>query len=169
MASKSNTGKYTLCAFEEDLVVGDTAIEDFEGAFRLIQFPNVQLLNNMQPAQGGARKLGNPRLVPIDCMTEAGQQIPLLFQCLVNGNNLGETTISSIISESSTVITEKELILTNSYITNMRILGGRDGLTCHFRIAFDEFSITHKVIDNEHTALGETAAGGSVDTQASAE
>ena len=158
----AKTGQYVVLKFEK-AIEGDSKI--VEKGLKLVQFPDYEILNYMQSSQGSARKLGNPEFKPIECVAQVGSHLPPIFQAVVDGTNVGKVVITSFTSTKETKTKDKELELQNCYVTDMKIAGGRDGVTCSFTLVFDDWSLTQSVIDNTHAAQGNAAAGGSFDEQ----
>ena len=153
----ANLGQYAVCQFE-NIVEGDLTLADFEGGFKLVNYPTVGSVNNTQPMRGGSRMMGNPRAQHIGCVTEAGGHIPTIFQSLVKGENMGETTITELVSDGTLVVPQRELKLQNTYIIDVKIVGSQDGIKCFFLLTFDGISLSCNVADQEHTAAGQVAA-----------
>lgn len=154
-----------LQSSQSSLLAGNVTITGFSNAVRLRQFPNISFINPLRPTRSGNRSTQNITIDPITVIVPFGSAIPMAFQALCNGNNLGTITITELISQGKTSQPLRVVKLTNAYLIEWAIEGDRDGGVGTLTFTYDGFNQTRNAIGQDQKAKGKTAASTNVSTQ----
>ena len=98
----TNNVQIILQSSQSSLLAGDVLTTGYAKGVRLEKYPDVIIKNPFRPTRTGNRNLCNPTINAITVVTPLGSAVPMSFQALCNGNNVGTITITELISDGKT-------------------------------------------------------------------
>lgn len=157
MEPVANNVVVVLQASNNSVLKGSVQIAGFTNGIRIQSYPDVIFLDPFRPTRAGNRNLTNSVIQAIRIVIPIGEAMPMSFQALCDGNDLGTITVTELISDGKTAQSQRVLSLTNAYVIDWEFQGSRDGGDCVFVLTFDQLQQTRTALGQNEKSKGKTA------------